>query len=73
VPSLIDWRESERNARVRLEEREREMLRLRYGLGLDRGLTLEEIGRRLSFSRERVCQLESTALRKIRAARDRAA
>ena len=45
-----------------LTEREREVLRLRYGLGLDRELTLEEIGRRLSVTRERVRQIESRAL-----------
>jgi RNA polymerase primary sigma factor len=56
-----------------LNEREREVLRLRYGLGLDRELTLEEIGRRLSVTRERVRQIESKALAKLRAARNSAA
>ncbi len=56
-----------------LTEREREVLRLRYGLGIDRELTLEEIGRRLSVTRERVRQIESRALAKLRAARNSAA
>jgi RNA polymerase primary sigma factor len=56
-----------------LNEREREVLRLRHGLGLDRELTLEEIGRRLSLTRERVRQIEAKALAKIRAARHDAA
>jgi RNA polymerase sigma factor (sigma-70 family) len=56
-----------------LTEREREVLRLRYGLGIDRELTLEEIGRRLSVTRERVRQIESRALAKLRAARHSAA
>ena len=56
-----------------LTDREREVLRLRYGLGLDRELTLEEIGRRLSVTRERVRQIESRALGKLRAARNSAA
>jgi RNA polymerase primary sigma factor len=56
-----------------LNDREREVLRLRYGLGLDRELTLEEIGRRLSITRERVRQIEAKALAKMRAARDHAA
>jgi RNA polymerase primary sigma factor len=56
-----------------LAEREREVLRLRYGLGLDREFTLEEIGRRLSVTRERVRQIESRALAKLRAARHSAA
>jgi RNA polymerase primary sigma factor len=56
-----------------LDQREREVLRLRYGLGLDRELTLAEIGRRLSLSRERVRQIEASALAKMRAARHQAA
>jgi len=56
-----------------LNEREREVLRLRYGLGLDRELTLEEIGRRLSITRERVRQIEAKAFAKMRAARHDAA
>jgi RNA polymerase primary sigma factor len=56
-----------------LNEREREVMRLRYGLGTEREHTLEEIGRRLSVTRERVRQLEQQALKKMRAARGRAA
>jgi RNA polymerase primary sigma factor len=56
-----------------LNDREREVLRLRYGLGLDRELTLEEIGRRLSVTRERVRQIEARALAKLRASRNSAA
>jgi RNA polymerase primary sigma factor len=52
-----------------LSDREKEVLRLRYGLGTDREYTLEEIGRRLSVTRERVRQIESRALQKVRAAR----
>jgi RNA polymerase primary sigma factor len=56
-----------------LDDREREVLRLRYGLGLDRELTLEEIGRRLSVTRERVRQIEAKAMAKLRRARGHAA
>jgi RNA polymerase primary sigma factor len=54
-----------------LSDREREVLRLRYGLGADREYTLEEIGRRLSVTRERVRQIESRALQKVRATKQR--
>jgi RNA polymerase primary sigma factor len=56
-----------------LTDREREVLRLRYGLGLDREMTLVEIGRRLSLTRERVRQIEAKALAKLRQARGDAA
>jgi RNA polymerase primary sigma factor len=56
-----------------LNEREREVMRLRFGLGTEREHTLEEIGRRLSITRERVRQLEAQALKKMRAARAGAA
>jgi RNA polymerase primary sigma factor len=56
-----------------LSDREKEILRLRYGLGTDREYTLEEIGRRLSLTRERVRQIEAGAVAKMRKAKGRAA
>jgi RNA polymerase primary sigma factor len=56
-----------------LTDREKEVMRLRYGLGTDREHTLEEIGRRLLLTRERVRQIEAKAVAKMRAARGRAA
>lgn len=49
-----------------LTPRERNILELRYGLSGESALTLEQIGQRLSLTRERVRQLESEALRKLR-------
>ena len=57
----------------RLSDREREVLRLRYGLGTEREQTLEEIGRRLMLTRERVRQIEAKALARLRQARGDAA
>jgi RNA polymerase primary sigma factor len=49
-----------------LSERERDILMLRHGLVDDREYTLEEIGKRLGITRERVRQLENKANRKLR-------
>ena len=54
-----------------LPEREAEIIRLRFGLGGGATRTLEEIGVRLSLSRERARQLEREALRKLRVASEK--
>jgi RNA polymerase primary sigma factor len=48
-----------------LSERERKVLILRYGLDNAEPRTLEEIGRRLDLTRERVRQIESQALKRL--------
>ena len=48
-----------------LDYREREILRLRYGLADGYTYTLQEIGRIFSVTRERVRQIESEAIRKL--------
>jgi RNA polymerase primary sigma factor len=49
-----------------LTQRERDVIRLRYGIGDGRSRTLLEVGKELSISRERVRQLEMVALSKLR-------
>lgn len=51
-----------------LPSREREILTLRYGLNNGYDYTLEEIGRLLKITRERVRQIEAKALAKLRKA-----
>ena len=45
---------------------ERAVMRMRYGIGMKDPLTLEEVGRRLDVSRERVREIEAQALRTLR-------
>jgi len=56
-----------RHALILLDERERHIIRNRFGLNGGGELTLEEIGRSLNLSRERVRQLEREAKEKLRA------
>jgi RNA polymerase primary sigma factor len=49
-----------------LSDREREVLRLRFGLVDGRNRTLEEVGKEFNVTRERIRQIEAKALRKLR-------
>jgi RNA polymerase primary sigma factor len=53
-----------------LPERERKVLELRYGLDESEPKTLEEIGRRLGLTRERVRQIELDSLRRLATLRE---
>ena len=49
-----------------LTDRERQVLRLRFGLDDGRARTREEVGREFHVTRERIRQIEAKALRKLR-------
>ena len=57
--------ESVLSALDRLSPREKQVIRLRFGIGFDTDYTLREIGGMLRISRERVRQIESDAIVKI--------
>jgi RNA polymerase primary sigma factor len=71
-PPLIDavsqslLRDSVEEAMTMLNPRERRVVELRYGLVDGRARTLAEVGDELQVSRERVRQIETEALRKLR-------
>jgi len=49
-----------------LSEREARVLKMRFGLGGKRPMTLEEVGREFGVTRERIRQIEAKALRKLK-------
>ena len=59
-------REEIRKVLGQLTTRERQVIELRFGLVDDHDHTLEEVGKRLKVTRERVRQIEERAIRKLR-------
>lgn len=49
-----------------LTERERDVVKLYYGLGKENALTLEEIGEKFRLTRERVRQIKEKAIRRLK-------
>ncbi|RYF91127.1 MAG: RNA polymerase subunit sigma, partial [Chitinophagaceae bacterium] len=51
-----------------LTERQKEVIRFFFGIGIDHPLSLEDIGERFSLTRERVRQIKDKAITKLRTA-----
>lgn len=70
TPSDVTWslirREEIDSILGRLTSRERDVVRLRFGLDDGRSRTLEEVGLALNVTRERVRQIELRAMKKLR-------
>lgn len=49
-----------------IDPREAEVLRMRFGIGMDDDHTLEEVGQQYNVTRERIRQIEAKALRKLK-------
>ncbi|MFY9307467.1 MAG: RNA polymerase sigma factor RpoD/SigA [Bacteroidia bacterium] len=58
-------REIERSLST-LTDRERDVVKLFFGIGINHGLTLEEIGAKFDLTRERVRQIKEKAIRRLR-------
>ena len=53
---------------TRLQPREEAVLRLRFGIGSGQTMTLEQVGQLFQLTRERIRQIETGALKKLRTA-----
>lgn len=62
----IDLEEHLKDLFKSLTVRQRIVIKWRYGLGGKRGLTLLEVGKKLYLSRERVRQIQETALKRLK-------
>ena len=64
--SQPSWKEVTSESLATLSERERRVLELRFGFGNHRPHTLEEVGQEVDLTRERIRQIQSGALKKLR-------
>jgi RNA polymerase sigma factor (sigma-70 family) len=60
LPKNLETALSELNAR------EREVVKMRFGIGYENAWTLDEVGKRFNLTRERIRQIEKSALQKIK-------
>jgi RNA polymerase primary sigma factor len=68
-PAMLDkvlLVEAIEKALAELPPREQEIMRLRFGLGIDQPWTLDDVGRALGVTRERARQIEAKTLAKLR-------
>jgi RNA polymerase primary sigma factor len=61
-----DLRETTTRVLASVTPREERVLRMRFGIGMNKDHTLEEVGQQFSVTRERIRQIEAKALRKLK-------
>jgi len=59
-------RESTQNVLAGLTAREAKVLRMRFGINMNTDHTLEEVGKTVDVTRERIRQIEAKALEKVK-------
>jgi RNA polymerase primary sigma factor len=61
-----ELRETTTRVLASLTPREERIMRMRFGIGVNKDHTLQEVGQQFSVSRERIRQIEAKALRKLK-------
>jgi RNA polymerase primary sigma factor len=61
-----ELRETTTRVLASLTAREERVLRMRFGIGMNKDHTLEEVGQQFTVTRERIRQIEAKALRKLK-------
>src|SRR6516162_5325090 len=61
-----DLRETTTRVLASLTPREERILRMRFGIGMNKDHTLEEVGQQFALTRERIRQIEAKAIRKLK-------
>jgi RNA polymerase primary sigma factor len=61
-----ELRETTTRVLASLTAREERVVRMRFGIGMNKDHTLEEVGQQFSVTRERIRQIEAKALRKLK-------
>ncbi|MBD8453239.1 sigma-70 family RNA polymerase sigma factor [Serratia rubidaea] len=62
----LELRENISSVLDTLLPREKQIIKMRFGIGMTQDLTLEDIGKQFDVTRERIRQIEAKALRKLR-------
>ena len=62
----VNLRETMTHILSTLTPREERVLRMRFGIGVPKDNTLEEVGKQFNVTRERIRQIEAKALRKLK-------
>ena len=61
----LTFRKKMRESLSLLTSREEEIIKMRFGIGYGSTYTLDEIGKKLNLTRERIRQIEKEALKKL--------
>jgi DNA-binding CsgD family transcriptional regulator len=66
IDDKIGVKKEVRDALDSLKEREKDVIKMHFGIGVDKPMSIEEIGEEFGLTRERVRQIKEKAIRRLR-------